>query len=122
MMILTKNGRGFPTLVFEDFYGAKCSLQMSSIWLEDDNGAVGGSAVWLGVDDVDPKVMARKLRPDDPTAVGWVSCELSPPPGVKMEDVLLTTRMHLNREQVKELIDQLQSWYDTAKFKETESQ
>lgn len=122
MMIQTETGRGFPTLNFDDFYGVKCSLQMSSIWLDDDNGAVGGSAVWLGVDDIEPKVLAKKIHPDDPTVTGWVPCPMNPPAHIKKEDVLISARMHLNREQVKELIDQLQSWYDTAQFKPTEAQ
>lgn len=122
MMFLTETERGFPTLKFKDHYGAECSLQMSSIWLDDDNGAIGGSAVWLGVESCDPRVLARKLHPDDPTVTGWEPCPLSFPPGIEINDVLFTTRMHLNRAQVKELIGQLQAWYDRAEFNPTEAQ
>lgn len=113
---LTTNGRGFPTLKFKDDYGADCTLQMSSIWLEDDNGKVGGSAVWLGVDEPNPQVMSKILHPDDPTVTGWEPCVLTPPPGVKIEDVLFTTRMHLNREQVRGLVKHLQQWLKTSTF------
>lgn len=122
MMILTKTGRGFPILNFQDSYGAECSLQASSIWMEDDNNAAGGSAVWLGVDDPKPQVLAKKLHPDDPTVTGWEPCPLTPPPGVEMDDVLFTTRMHLTREQVRELIGQLQHWLKHAEFKPTGAQ
>lgn len=121
-MLLNETGRGFPRLEFKDYYDHPCSLQASSISLEDNNNAIGGSAVWLGVNDPDPRVMARKLHPDDPTVTGWEPCPLFPPPGVSMEDVLFTTRMHLNRDQVRELIGQLQHWLDKAEFKPTEAQ
>ena len=42
---------------------------------------------------------------------GWVSYPIP-------EDVLLTTRMHLDRKQVEGLIEVLQRWLQKGSFKE----
>lgn len=75
--------RGFELLEFKDRYGTPCSLQASSLAEYEKPGT---SAVWLGTDDVAPKVLG------------------------------LTTRMHLDREQVAALIQHLQSWLDNDSF------
>ena len=77
-------------------YGAKCSLQKSSLAETD--------AIWLGVDDADPKIMASKVQAG---GTGWLKYELNP-------DVLLTTRMHLDREQVAKLLPYLQKFVETG--------
>lgn len=77
----TKTERGFAYYEFEDFYGAKCSLQKSSI-VEPD-------CIWLGVKNADPKTLIP--------GKGWT-------PYPFPDNVLFTTRMHLSQEQVKKLL------------------
>jgi len=109
-----KAARGFPCIRFDDAYGKKCSLQCSSAIDDTDRGLEnpGTSFVWLGVNDACPKILASKAEQygvvtDETT--GWVDY---PVPG----DVIMTTRMHLSRVQVKGLIDRLQEWLDTGHF------
>ena len=89
-------GRGFALIEFTDLYNAKCSLQKSSLATED--------AIWLGIDDAEPKIMASKT-PQGGT--GWVPYHMP-------NDVLLTTRMHLDREQAKELVEALTVFIETG--------
>lgn len=101
----TRTGRGFPVVEFRDHYGHKCSLQASSL---ADYEQPGVSAVWLGVDDAEPEVLASQaaalgIKTEETT--GWVPYPIP-------ENVSLTTRMHLNREQVELLIERLQAWLD----------
>jgi hypothetical protein len=97
---LTKNKtpRGFCRYEFKDKYGMKCSLQDSSLATE--------SAIWLGVDDPEPKIMASKT-PQGGT--GWVPFDIP-------EDVLLSTRMHLTQEQVKALLPILTYFAETGEY------
>lgn len=88
--------RGFALIEFTDLYGVKCSLQKSS--LATDN------AVWLGVDDADPKIMASKTQIG---GTGWITYPLP-------KDVSLTTRMHLDREQAKQLVAALKVFIETG--------
>lgn len=101
-----KTGRGFPFIAFSDFYNAKCSIQLSS--LAEDR------AIWVGIDDADPKIMARdafklglhNLLNDGPERLnGWVNYPLRP-------EIQLTTRMHLTYEQVEALLPILQYFVD----------
>ena len=104
-----KTHRGFGIIEFKDRYDAPCSLQMSSI---ADNPEPGTSAVWLGVDDANPKCLwsdAKKLGVKTNQKCGWVPYAIPP-------EVSLTTRMHLSRDQVAALIVNLQSWLDTGHF------
>ena len=94
-----KTHRGFRYIEFTDTYDVKCSLQKSSSAMEEK--------IWLGVDDADPKIMASKT-PEGGT--GWVSYHIP-------EDVLLTTRMHLNRKQVKKLLPILRLFVKTGEIK-----
>ena len=101
-----KSGRGFPLIEFEDYYGNPCSLQASSLAIYQQPGT---SAVWLGVDDAQPKVMASQAASvgvETTETNGWVSFPIP-------QEVSLSTRMHLDRKQVKALIDHLQSWLDS---------
>ena len=95
-------GRGFEVIRFEDIYGAGCSLQASS--------RIG--AVWLGPDNARPRVLASEARdlgvPTSETT-GWV-------PFPVPTNVLMTTRAHLNRDQVAALIHHLQGWLDNDTF------
>lgn len=94
--------RGFPIVRFNDFYGTKCSIQNSSLADED--------ALWIGVSDAEPKVLAsqaRRFGVETTETTGWV-------PFPVPEDILLTTRMHLNRDQVECLINHLEQWLETG--------
>jgi hypothetical protein len=91
----TKTKRGFPLVEFEDFYGAKCSLQKSSLATEE--------CIWFGVNDAEPKIMAshaEKLGIKTKKLTGWIEYPIH-------EDVNLNTRMHLSREQAKNLLPHL---------------
>jgi hypothetical protein len=99
---LEYTSRGFPVVSFMDLYGVKCSIQKSSLATED--------AVWIGVDDADPKVMASdaaKVGVKTSETTGWVPY---PVPGC----VLMTTRMHLTRGSVAELLPVLQQFAATG--------
>lgn len=85
------NARGFSCGEFLDRYGAKCSVQDSSIATED--------CFWLGIDDADPKV----LEPGK----GWQPLAL---PG----SALLTTRMHVNRRLARRLLVVLRRFLETG--------
>lgn len=88
--------RGFRVVEFHDRYDAKCSIQQSSLATEE--------AIWFGVDNPEPKIMASKT-PQGGT--GWVPYPIS-------DDVLINTRMHLTREQVKALLPILQHFVATG--------
>jgi hypothetical protein len=111
-----KTGRGFALVEFTDAYGYECSLQQSSA-ISDDNDAMdnpGSSFVWLGVDDGKPKVMksqAKALGLTLPTGEvsGWMPYPIP-------EEVQISTRMHLSREQVTGLVERLQRWLETGSF------
>lgn len=104
-MIITTTGRGFEFTEFYDRYNQKCSVQKSSLATED--------CIWFGVDDVNPKIMARdaaKCGVQTEEEVGWVTFPIP-------SEVLLSTRMHLTREQVADLIPILQKFVDTGELK-----
>lgn len=101
----TKTSRGFARREFTDLYGAECYLQKSSLATKD--------AIWLGVIDAKPQVMASKaasvgVQTDQTT--GWVPYPIP-------DDVLLTTQMHLTQPMVRKLIKQLQHFADTGELK-----
>lgn len=88
-MITKITDRGFPFVSFKDRYETDCSLQKSSLAFED--------CIWLGVDDADPKILAKHTPAG---GVGWVKYEVP-------EEVSFTTRMHLTRKQVLMLLPNL---------------
>ena len=101
---MQKTYRGFAYSEFIDRYGVKCSIQKSSLATED--------AIWLGVDDASPKILASKatefgIKTGETT--GWVSYPIP-------KDVLLTTRMHLTQEMVRDLLPALQRFVDTGEL------
>lgn len=98
----SKTERGFDFYEFNDRYGAKCSLQKSSLATED--------AIWFGVNDADPKIMCSdglRLGLTSEVKNGWMEYEIP-------KEVEMTTRMHLTRKQVKELIPILQKFAKTG--------
>jgi len=85
--------RGFGIYKFTDNYGEKCSIQKSSSAMED--------RIWLGIDD--PKLtvfenedMGKYLVVDMP------------------KNFSVSTRMHLNRNQVRELLPLLDNFVETG--------
>lgn len=92
--------RGFRHVEFTDRYGDKCSIQKSSLATEN--------AIWFGVDDASPQIMASKTQEG---GTGWVPFKIP-------EDVLLTTRMHLTQKQVNELLPILTVFAETGELPE----
>lgn len=92
-----KTERGFSYTEFSDRYGTKCSVSESSLATE--------ACIWLGVDDPEPKIMASAANrlglPTGGETVGWVKYDLP-------KEVLVTTRMHLTKSHVADLIPVLQ--------------
>jgi len=93
-----KTERGFGIYEFTDRYGAECSLQASSLATE--------SAIWLGVNDPNPQIMASEVMED---GVGWVKYPIHP-------SVQMTTRMHLTVDHVKKLLPILQKFVETEEI------
>jgi len=89
-MKTTITKRGFDLIEFDDYYGESCSLQKSSIASLD--------AIWFGIHNAIPKVLSN---------AGWVDYPIH-------SDVLLTTRMHLTQDQVKELLPYLIKFAETG--------
>ena len=88
-----KTDRNFPIRYFTDVYDMECSIQESSLATH--------SAIWLGVNDADPKILVP--------GKGWVQYPIH-------KDVLLHTRMHLTQEMVKELLPVLQKFAETGEI------
>lgn len=106
---VTQTSRGFEIIKFKDRNDTECSLQVSSV---ADYSKPGISAVWIGPEDAEPKVMwknAASLGVKTEKTEGWVPFPIP-------TDVLLTTRAHLHREHVQALIMHLQSWLDNDTF------
>jgi len=103
-----KTSRGFATIEFKDYYDASCSVQKSSL-------ATKG-AIWIGIDDPAPKILASKVNqvnPETGEVSGWVPFHIP-------DDVLISTRMHLTREQVAMLLPILQVFVETGELPEKE--
>lgn len=104
----TRTLRGFTHAEFEDRYGAKCSIQKSSLATED--------AIWFGINDADPQIMcsdASRLGLPCQGHNGWQKYQIP-------EEVLLTTRMHLTQDQVRALIPVLAHFAETGELPNTE--
>jgi len=93
-----KTNRGFDVLEFTDLSGSKCSIQKSSLATDD--------AIWIGIEKADPKIM---LKDTPQGGTGWIKYDIP-------DNVLLTTRMHLNMNQVKELLPIFQRFIDTGEI------
>lgn len=92
-MKLKPTRRGFLLGEFTDLYGAKCSLQKSSLATSD--------AIWLGVDEVKLQILIP--------GQGWT-------PVVVPEGTTKSARMHLDRKLVLELLPQLQHFAETGEL------
>jgi hypothetical protein len=96
-MIVVKNERGFVVGTFYDRYGTECSIQKSSLATED--------AIWLGVDSTKLTVF------EDDSKGKYLEVEMP-----KNFDV--STRMHLTKEQVKELLPLLNKFVETGELED----
>lgn len=92
MEMKENNVRGFKVLEFKDWYDRSCSIQNSS--------SAEKECIWLGISQANPKIM---------TSTGWVDYPIH-------DDVFIPTRMHLTREQVKDLIPILQKFVDEGEI------
>lgn len=97
--------RGFTLLEFSDLYGARCNIQLSSLAERE--------AIWLGVESAEPQIMASQAAAfgvQTKETVGWVPYPIP-------DQVLLTTRMHLSRQQVAALLPVLHRFADTGEVR-----
>ncbi len=93
--------RGFPVITFQDRYNVECSIQRSSLAFEN--------AVWFGVDEPDPRILIP-FRPGLPPEVrGWMPYPLP-------ENVHITTRMHITKEQMQALLPILTHFAQTGEL------
>ena len=79
-------------------------MQKSSIATED--------CIWLGIDNAEPQILASHAKTygiNTEQTLGWIDYPVPP-------DVNLVTRMHLNREQVAELLPKLKKFVDTGEI------
>lgn len=101
-MITEKTERGFGRGEFEDRNGEKCSIQKSSIATED--------CIWLGITNIQPIIMAsdaKRLGLNPIRDNGWVDYEVP-------EEVFISSRMHLRREDVAKLLPKLIKFVETG--------
>lgn len=94
--------RGFSLLEFEDLYGVRCSIKASSL--------ADAAAIWVGVDDPDPKIMAtdaHKIGILTDKNCGWIPYSLP-------EQVMVNTHMHLTQDQVRQVLPALQHFAETG--------
>lgn len=92
--------RGFGKLLFLDHYNKRCSLQMSS--------AATDECIWLGIENAEPRILTTDaiwlglVKEEDAPhnflrePCGWIEYPVP-------QEVSFTTRMHLTREQAKQL-------------------
>lgn len=86
--------RGFGRYEFVDDYGAECSLQRSS----------AGTRIWLGCNDIGLKAGMPWREISEEELKQAFNCK----------ELVSNSRMHLNVEQVKQLIPILQKFVDTG--------
>lgn len=100
----TTTQRGFSLYEFDDSNGEGCTVQKSS--------SASEPKIWLGITDPNPIIKAqdaKRLEISTSVEWGWVGYPL--PKGVE-----ISTRIHLNQEQVAELIPILQKFVDTGEI------
>jgi len=106
---VTRTARGFEIIEFKDRSEVECSLQASSL---ADYTQPGISAVWLGPNEAHPRVLAREAASvgvQTSRTTGWVDFPVP-------ENVMMTTRAHLDHTQVRALIRHLQNWLNYGTF------
>lgn len=114
----TTTQRGFARIDFKDANGEGCSLQESSAYGSEEEGAL----IWLGVDSVQPKFFSPDFN-----ETPWVVDHTFPPgwsdvPLPEGEDrpagrtVMLSGRMHLTQAQVRALLPHLKRFAKTGEL------
>lgn len=108
---MSSTGRGFAIGEFDDLYGAKCSIQESSL--------ADKPAIWLGVHYPEVKVMSIDAKDLPPPVIvpdegsgedyGWSNYILP-------DKVRVFSRMHLDIDMAKELVKQLQYFIETGEL------
>lgn len=93
--IMKKTQRGFSIKEFTDLYGEKCSIQESSLATED--------AIWFGVDN--PKLTVF----ENENMGKYLNVEMP-------NHFRVSSRMHLSREQISELLPILQKFVETGEL------
>jgi len=99
---------GFAKAEFKDHYGIECSVQKSSLASQD--------CIWLGINEANPIIMARDairlgLKPVDGGEKdnGWVKYPVP-------QEVSMHTRMHLTRQQAREIAKVLTYFADNGEL------
>lgn len=95
------NDRRFKKMTFDDVYNVKCSLQKSSLASEE--------CIWFGVEDINPRIFVPGMHSPFEGTKKAVPYNLP-------SEVIISNRMHLNREQVKMLLPALQEFVDTGEI------
>ena len=103
-MNITKTARGFDRIEFTELGGAKCSLQKSS--------AAENDYIWFGANDIGVKGFVPYGQPS-----AWQDItEKDIKEKFGVQDIVSNSRMHLSREQVKELLPYLQKFVKTGEI------
>lgn len=97
-MEVKQNNRGFSYAGFTDLYGHEVSIQDSSLATD--------YAIWLGLDEPYTKINKNGNGPFGPYE------DYTLP-----DNILVWTRMHINREQAQDLIEVLQRFVDTGSIR-----
>lgn len=111
----TVTARGFEIINFQDRHGLDCSLQQSSA-IGDYADALnnpGSSFVWLGVTNVEARILKSEAKELGIAVEGEVSGWMDYP---IPEQVKLGGRMHLDRQQVSGLVARLKRWLKNGSF------
>lgn len=94
-MELKQTNRGFDITEFTDKYGEKCSLQKSSLATED--------CIWLGISK--PKLTVF----ENSSKGNYLVVDMP-------DNMSVSSRMHLTRDMVKELLPYLQNFVETGEL------
>lgn len=90
--------RGFSYVQFKDLNGVECTIQESSLALED--------AIWIGANKIGLKEFVANRQPS-----AWQDVALEQ---TYEHHYIANNRMHLTRDQVAALIPVLQRFVDTG--------
>lgn len=100
-MKLKRTARGFAIYEFTEVNGEPCNIQKSSsamadcIWLGSENIGLKGFIPYVGWIDVNEDQIRKQFG---------------------FQNIIANNRMHLSREQVKNLVPILQKFVDTGKI------
>lgn len=104
--MIEKTSRGFDINKFKDRNGLDCSLQKSSIATED--------CIWLGLNNPDISEFYPTPRDIKESHVEITVDDLQKLKKRPQNEIYAFSRMHLTRDQVKELLPYLQNFVETG--------